>query len=541
MNKPSKIVVIVCSGILGTLGMLISSGTLSADTSPSAEYQLPSDEQVIAFLVQSVDWYRHIYVERQVAGDPADMLFLEDNRPIVAQIARLSFEFARADAAMPATAGPSARHPAVPSTTDLARFIEFKKQNDDAIQKTNANIDALKKQIAAAHGAERRKLQPAMDEAQSRLELLQASSEGLNNLIDFVQNAGAGGTQSQNFPSAIDNLAQTVPEVNDAATALTKLPMQNAGAAATRTPDSGILGLAGEASALRHKLGVIDEKVLLTDNLAQSAQDLRTPMAGFINTVQSIVLSNFQSGDLTLLQQQKAKLDALTVQVKALSPPLLALDKQRVLLGLYKLHLGNWRNTAAEEYRQAWKKLIVRVLIVVLILVLLVGASTVSRRVTVRHIQDPNRRRIVQLGYHLVTLFAALVVAAFGIASELSSFATYFGLLTAGIAVALQNVIIASAGYLLLIGRGGIRIGDRVQISGTTGEVSDIGLLQFKLKEFDVEKQQFTGHVATFSNSFVFISPATGLVKLNPKERWPEVKEVGPEPDSKERGVGATS
>lgn len=539
MKKPSKIVVIVCSGILGTLGMLISSGSLSADSSRSAEYQLPSDGQVIAFLVQSVDWYRHIYVERHVAGDPADMLFLEDNRPIVAQIARLSFEFARADASMPATPGASGRQPAGPSSSDLAPVIEFRKQNDDAIQKTAANIDALKKQIAAARGAERRKLQPALDEAQSRLQLLQASSEGLNNLIDFVQSAGAGGTQSQNLPSVIDNLAQTVPEVNDDGTALAKLPMQNAGAAATRTRDSGILGLAGEVSALRHKLGVIDEKILLTDNLAQSAQDLRTPMAGFTRTVQSIVLRNFQSGDLTLLQQQKAKLDALTVQVKALSPSLLALDKQGVLLGLYKSHLGNWRNTAAGEYRQAWKKLIVRALIVALIIVLLVGAGTVSRRVIVRHIQDPNRRRIVVLGYHLVTLFAVLVVAAFGIASDLTSFVTYFGLLTAGIAVALQNVIIASAGYLLLIGKGGIRIGDRVQISGTTGEVSDIGLLQFKLKEFDVEKQQFTGHVATFSNSFVFISPATGLVKLNPKERWPEVKEVGSEPDSKERGVGA--
>lgn len=541
MNKPSKIVVIVCSGILGTLGMLTSSGTLSADTSPGAQYQLPSDGQVIAFLVQSVDWYRHIYVERQVAGDPADMLFLEDNRPIVAQIARLSFEFARADAAMPPTAGASGRQPAGPSTPDLAPFIEFSKQNDDAIQKTAANIDALKKQIAAARGAERRKLQPALDEAQSRLQLLQASSEGLNNLIDFVQSAGAGGSQGQNLPSVIDNLAQTVPEVNDEAGALAKLPMQNAGAAATRTRDSGILGLAGEVSALRHKLGVIDEKILLTDNLAQSAQDLRTPMAGFTRTVQRIVLSNFQSGDLALLQQQKAKLDALTVQVKALSPSLLALDKQSVLLGLYKSHLGSWRNSATGEYRQVWKKLVVRVLIVALIIVLLVGAGTVSRRVTVRHIQDPNRRRIVVLGYHLVTLVAVVAVAAFGIASDLSSFATYFGLLTAGIAVALQNVIIASAGYLLLIGKGGIRIGDRVQISGTTGEVSDIGLLQFKLKEFDVEKQQFTGHVATFSNSFVFISPATGLLKLNPKERWTEVKEVGPEPESKERGIGAAS
>jgi hypothetical protein len=42
-----------------------------------------------------------------------------------------------------------------------------------------------------------------------------------------------------------------------------------------------------------------------------------------------------------------------------------------------------------------------------------------------------------------------------------------------------------------------------------------MGLLQFQLKEFDVQKQWFTGDVATFSNSLVFVSPATALVKLN--------------------------
>jgi hypothetical protein len=54
-----------------------------------------------------------------------------------------------------------------------------------------------------------------------------------------------------------------------------------------------------------------------------------------------------------------------------------------------------------------------------------------------------------------------------------------------------------------------------VQISGVTGDVIDIGLLQFQLREVDT-KEQPTGRVASFSNSFVFVSPATGLFKLAP-------------------------
>jgi hypothetical protein len=82
-------------------------------------------------------------------------------------------------------------------------------------------------------------------------------------------------------------------------------------------------------------------------------------------------------------------------------------------------------------------------------------------------------------------------------------------------AVALQNVILASLGYLVLMGKRGIRIGDRVQVSGISGDVINMGMLQFQLREFDVKEECFTGHVATFSNSLVFVSPAIGLLKFN--------------------------
>src|SRR6202142_3734696 len=86
-----------------------------------------------------------------------------------------------------------------------------------------------------------------------------------------------------------------------------------------------------------------------------------------------------------------------------------------------------------------------------------------------------------RIGHRLLTLFAIAVVALFSVASDLGSLATYFGLLTAGMAVALQSVILASVGYLVLMGKRGIRIGDRIQISGVTGDVINMGMLQFQL------------------------------------------------------------
>ena len=74
--------------------------------------------------------------------------------------------------------------------------------------------------------------------------------------------------------------------------------------------------------------------------------------------------------------------------------------------------------------------------------------------------------------------------------------------------------ILAVLGHFLLVGKRRMRVGDRVQISGVTGVLIDLSLLQFQVRETDAQGQP-TGRVAWFSNSFVFLSPATGMFKLN--------------------------
>jgi small-conductance mechanosensitive channel len=78
--------------------------------------------------------------------------------------------------------------------------------------------------------------------------------------------------------------------------------------------------------------------------------------------------------------------------------------------------------------------------------------------------------------------------------------------LTAGIAVALQNVILSVVGYFFLIGRYGIRSGDRVTVGGVTGNVIDIGLVRIymaELAEVDGELHP-TGRIVVYSNSILF-------------------------------------
>jgi small-conductance mechanosensitive channel len=280
--------------------------------------------------------------------------------------------------------------------------------------------------------------------------------------------------------------------------------------------DAGILGLVSYVSAKNRKLRVVGEKIRLTDNLTLAANNLRIPLADFITRlIQTVAISNSQASDLLSLREQKSHLDAITIDLKQLSPVMVALDKQKVLLAEYKSHLLPWRIAAASQYRQAWKQLLNRVIVVLSIIGLLLAVGRLSRRFTLRRVHDPNRRRFISMSHQFLTLFAITVVVVFVLASDLKSVATYFGLLSAGLLLALENVILATLGSLLLVGKRGIRIGDRVQVSAVIGDVIDMGLLQFQLREFDVENQRYTGHVATFSNSLVFVSPATGLVKFD--------------------------
>jgi hypothetical protein len=505
---------------------------LSADV-PAGRSTLPSDQQIIAFLTESVDWFRHLSVEKQIATEPADLLFLYDNQPIARQIVQLSLDFARADASLAAISTTSRERQQSASTADssspeITHLVQLERNAEQASRETTQDIQTLNAELLKAHRAERKKLQAALDESQSRLQLLGAGSASLRNLLEILRTSGSSNSGNGNLASIIEDLARTVPE----ATGLTTAPasMQNPDPPSIPKPRApGILGLASELSGLQRKLRIVNEEMRLTDALAASSENLRHPLIGFINTVlQSGNVKGLQASDLRVLEQQRNQLDDLAVQLKALSPAIVALDKQMGLLTTYKSHLAGWRATVVDQNEKVWKDLIIRLVIVAVIIATLALVELTLRRVTMTHVRDANRSRVIMVIQRVVIWSSIILVGAFAFASDLSSLATFFGLLTAGVAVALQSVIVASLGYFVLVGKRGIRIGDRVRISGVTGNVIDIGLLQFQVREFDTQAQELTNNIVTFSNSFVFVSPATGLLRFwpdNPKVNQPEVLE----------------
>jgi small-conductance mechanosensitive channel len=80
----------------------------------------------------------------------------------------------------------------------------------------------------------------------------------------------------------------------------------------------------------------------------------------------------------------------------------------------------------------------------------------------------------------------------------------------------MQSVLVSVVGYFFLIGKYGIRVGDRVQVGNVTGEVIDLGLVRLHLMELSGQGSMApTGRVVAFANSIIF-QASGGLFKQIP-------------------------
>jgi small-conductance mechanosensitive channel len=150
----------------------------------------------------------------------------------------------------------------------------------------------------------------------------------------------------------------------------------------------------------------------------------------------------------------------------------------------------------------AGDKLVATVLVLLLLWLLrLLAIQVVNRRV------DGIRRRHT-LRKTIDYSFTAIAVFIIGWLwfESLRGMGTFLGLLTAGLAIALQGPLSNLAGWIYIISRRPFEIGDRVEIDQVAGDVIDISLFQFTLLEIGnwVHADQSTGRIVHVPNLKVF-------------------------------------
>lgn len=143
------------------------------------------------------------------------------------------------------------------------------------------------------------------------------------------------------------------------------------------------------------------------------------------------------------------------------------------------------------------------------ILVLLSLARLLSNLMIRRRIADAKRgyswRRALLYTY---TLLIILLIGQIWI-EGIGSLTTFLGLASAGVAVAMHDTIANIAGWFFIISRHPFKVGDRIQIGETAGDVIDVRLFQFSLVEIGnwVDADQSTGRIIHIPNSKVLREP----------------------------------
>ena len=253
----------------------------------------------------------------------------------------------------------------------------------------------------------------------------------------------------------------------------------------------------------------IEDRIAETKALSALYAKVRAPLVKEIRALNqhaNELAAQDGAVDINANRRLKQEFEDLIQRHKLIVDALMPLTKMNVVLQLYVENLNRWNADVDQRSASQLRRVIVRLAALGVLLIAIFVAAFFWRTLTFRYVQDLRRRRqLLQLRKLAVASVVSLVLV-FDFTDELGTLATVVGLAAAGIAVALQNVILSFAGYFFVTGRYGIRVGDRIQLAGVNGDVIEIGLFKLALMELagDGSTHQPTGRVVVFPNSIVF-------------------------------------
>ena len=282
-------------------------------------------------------------------------------------------------------------------------------------------------------------------------------------------------------------------------------------ARAFQVENAGIFALIGEMTRLSGRMSEIQHLADDASNLRGMVDRFRQPMRD--ETVTTMHRSNATTAtsrptdeDPIAMESRGVQIDQMTDRFKQLSSASIPLAKQSLVFDASRDNLLEWRAVLDRQYSSAMRTLLWRLAAIVGTVIVVVIVSELRCRATFRYIQDLRRQRQLMVVRRIVIGLIVLIIIIGNVVSEFGSLATFAGLITAGVAVALQTVILSGVAYFFFIGRFGVRVGDRVTINNITGDVIEIGLFRIYLMELSGARSGLspTGRVVVFSNSVLF-------------------------------------
>ncbi len=516
------------------------------------------DEQVLTHLNQVLRWSRQWDSADLYLSRPGDELYVESGRSIAQQVLKLEFQSALAQAAL--VGETSHKHASSndgsPTAVEAQSINKMVKRLALQMQQLQTELDAVNRKIATARAKDKPALMTQRDTLQGQLQLAQALDDNLDKLSAFMSSAETANGIASELTGKILALQRAIPgaaitpSTKGAAKSSSAPPQTAPAPLVSNSKNEGLIGQMGEMVHFVQSLRTLSQLKDEATQLQTSTKELRAPLLTELrSTLQQgqIELANAtQSGDengqsgvadstasttvppaaapttsgattpsaaqatQTPDQKQRA-MTALVQHFKLLSNAALPLSQELILLGQSQANLAQLQTSLKHDYFSILRTLLLKVATILIALGLIWLFSELWRRASFRYIHDARRRRQFLVLRRVITGFCMFIVILLGFVSDFSSLATYAGLITAGIAVALQAVILSVAAYFFLVGRYGVKVGDRVTVvyngaNSVSGDVVDIGLVRFYMMELAGSgiDMQPTGRICVFPNSVLF-------------------------------------
>lgn len=458
---------------------------------------------------QTSAWYRQVLYIDQSPTSAQDVLYRDTVREQARQALRLSLDYARAEAAL-LNATPAATAPTTEAgKPDRARSLaQAAATAIERVAQMQSDLDRLNTSLRSASPEDVPVLTARREKLVAQLDLAVARRDVLMNLSGFM--SGLGGTGVNGLLERIDDLERSIPEARRDATGnpATRPAADAASAQLFRPESAGLIGLLTQMFAISREMSAVSALANQTAALNENTDELRLPVKTSLQDAVrrgDALATTQESSDAAKLGAEAAEIRAITTRFKQISKVGVPLGEQSAFLGSIRENLGAWRDALDQQYHDILRRLLIRVGVMGSVILVTLVVSSLWRRATFRYIVDARRRRQFMFLRRIIVGFVIAIVVGIGFITEFGSLATFAGILTAGIAVALQTVILSGVAYFFFIGRYGVRVGERITVSGVTGEVIDTGLFRLYMMELGgANGLQPTGRVVVFSNSVLF-------------------------------------
>ncbi len=465
---------------------------------------------LLAHLNAVIQFYRASTAPVQTVGEPNDVVYRDQAVTLSTQAAQFAFQSAKAEADLMTKYQSREGAPAESAGPVEQQKLQAVENNvEKQINDLKTRQAALDQRIVSANSKDRATLEAQRKELQGALDLASAMKDALEKIVGMADTQGSTGLAGD-----VDSLQRSLPQLGSKSASvgaqLTPLDQERSSGVSSQTMALfGLLGAQHSLDGLIHDNEALHKQALtlrapITDllrSLIAHGQQLSQAATG-TNAGSPVVLAG-KGGASTSNAQD---LETITATFKAVSSASVPLSQEIIVLEQSQANLTAWHNAVDREYKSILRALLLRLLVIAIALAIIFAGGELWTHATNRYIRDARRRRQILLMRRAVVGFLSGIVLLFGFVTQFNSLATFAGFITAGVAVGLQTILLSVAAYFFIIGRYGIKVGDRITIPPVTGEVIEVGLVRFYMMELAGNGAELnpTGRVAVFSNAVLF-------------------------------------